>query len=172
MFNERNSSITRYDRKHFVDYLNILANAKGLSLRAIERCITRLRIVMDQTPSDQYLDSVLLALLIVLYTNEREYFNQIVNGQVSPEDVIKDLTSLSGGKLPQKEINVLYAYLSVADPDKGRAEERIKELRTKQSKDHEAYQLLLIMNKICGNDRYNISLDKIAKKIDLVSWIN
>ncbi len=172
IFYERNSSITRYDRKHFVEYLNIIANAKGLSLRDIERCITRLRIVMDQTQSDQYLDPVLLALLIVLYTNEPEYFNQIVNGQVSPEDVIKDLTSLSGGKLRQNEINVLYAYLLVADPDKGRAEERIKELKTQQSEDHEAYQLLLIMDNICGNDRYNISLDKIAKKIDLVSWVN
>ena len=172
IFNERNSSITRYDRKHFVEYLNIIAIAMGLSLRTIERCITRLRIVMDQTPSNQILDPILLALLIVLHFNQPEYFSRIINGQVPPEDVIKDLTSLSNGKLSQHKINVLHAYLLVADPDQLRKAKQIKELKTKIDEDPENISLIQVIFDIQNEGRYDISLEEIAKKIDLVSWVN
>ena len=115
-FQARNSPQIQNDRKNFVEFLNIIANATGLSLRAIERCITRLRIVMDQTPSDHHLDPVLLALLIVLHSNQREFYDQIIDGQASPDDVIKYLISLPGAKFRQHDINILHAYLLVADP--------------------------------------------------------
>ena len=171
IFDERVSLQTQYDRNHFVEYLNILANAMGLSLRAIERCITRLRIVMDQTQSNHFLDPILLALLIVLHSNRHEFFDQIVDGQVAPEDVIEYLTSLPGGKFSQLNINYLHAYLLIADPDIERADERIEELKAKQSKDEEPSSLLRIIDGIFGSGRSRIPLDHIAKKIDLVSWV-
>lgn len=170
-FQARNSPKTRYDRKHFVDFLNVIANATGLSLRAIERCITRMRIVMDQTPRDQYLDPVLLALLIVLHSNQREYYDQIIDGQVSPDDVIKYLNSLPGGKLGKREINILHAYLLIADPDEERYDKRVEELRLKESEDQVASSILLNIGSIQGSGRFDIPLIEIAKKIDLASWV-
>ena len=171
-FDERTNYKTRLDREHFVDYLNVLANAMGLSLRAIEKCITRFRIFMDQTPNNQYLDPILLALLIVLHSNRTEYFNQIINGQAPPEDVIEDLTSLFRGKLRQNEINVLHANLLIADPDEVRYIKRIDELKTIQNDDEKASSLLQIIGDLKRVGRYRISLHQIAKKIDLVSWVN
>ncbi len=99
IFDKRIHQPFQHDSWFFIEFLTLLANAMGLSLRAIERCMTRMRIVMDQTPSDHYLDPVLVALLIVLHSNKRELFDQILNGQGPPEDVIEYLNSLSDYKL-------------------------------------------------------------------------
>ena len=171
IFDDRMSRQTQYDRKNFVEFLNILANATGLSLRAIEGCITRLRIVMDQTQNNQFLDPVLLALLIVLHSNRRNYYDRIIAGQVPPEDVIEYLTSLPGGKLSEREKNILYAYLLIADPNKARADSRIRDLKNKQFDDDEAASLVRIIGSIPGIERSQISLVQIAKKIDSVSWV-
>ena len=171
IFAKRSNQASQYDREHFVEYLNVLANAAELSLRAIERCITRLQIVMDQTPSNHYLDPVLLALLIVLHSNKREYYHQIINGEVSPKEAIDFLSSFYGSKMPRNNILVLYAYLLVADPDHARSITEIKGLMTKESEDQEAGFILNVVRGIQRLGRNHISLDNIARKIDLAAWV-
>ncbi len=174
IFKERSQKGSQYenDRDNFVEYLNILANAMGLSLRAIERCITRLRIVMDQTPSNNNLDSALVALLIVLHSNRRDYYDKIIDGQVPPEDVIKLLTSLGDGKISQQQIKMLKAYLLFADPDDERVKKGIAELAMEQKKDGDAESIIKILEHMMDTYRSRIPLDQIAKKIDLASWVS
>ena len=175
IFEERNHSAFRYDRKHFVEFFNYLATAIGLSLRAIERCITRLRIVMDQTPSDHYLNPVLVALLIILRSNQPEFYGRIISGADSPDEVIEYLTSLSGGKIQQSDYStiILHAYLLIADPDRKRAQSRDEKLELDAASGNDAYasSLLKMRNDVGRGISWNISLADIAKKIDLVSWV-
>ena len=175
-FDERTHPEIQYDRKHFVEYFDLLANAMNLSLRARERCITRLRIVMDNTPSDQYLKPVLVALLIILRSNLPDLYTQIINGEASPEDVIGKLNSLSGGKFEQSEnfVTVIHAYLLIADPDRERAQNRGKELvREAKDRGEDSYAASLLRMKqiILQNNRSHMPIDEIAKKVDLVSWV-
>ncbi len=171
IFNERKHPIIQYDKTRFVEYLYFLANATGLSLRAIERCITRLRIVMDQTPSDQYLVPILLALLIVLHSKKPELFDQIIIGQVPLKETIQYLNSLPDGKLSQHNINVLHAYLLIADPDTERSRERIAGLESGRISNEQTQRLLEIIGSIRRTNGTQISLTEIAKKIDLASWV-
>ena len=171
-FKEPNHPLTHYARKDFVEYFNIFANATGLSLRTIERCMTRFRIVMDQTPSNQFLDTILLALLIVLHSYKPEIYDQIINGQLSPEDTIKFLTSLPDVNISQEHIYKLHAHLLLADSDSARAKIQIEEFKSKPSEDEMASLILMFYNKIYVTHRPHISLVQIAKKIDLVSWIS
>ena len=167
IFNERSHSKIKYDRAHFVEYMNALANAMEMPLRAIERCITRLRIVMDQTLSDQHLGSVLLALLLVLHSKKRDFYDQIINGEVSPDDVVGYLTSI---KLSQQNVNILRAYLLIADLDRERSDEQIRVLMANRSQDQETNEVVTIIEKIIEMEEHHLSLVDLAKKIDLASW--
>ena len=175
IFEERNHSALRYDRKHFVEFFNLLATAIGLSLRAIERCITRLRIVMDQTPSDRYLNPVLVALLIILRSNQPDFYGRIISGAASPDEVIEYLTSLPGGKIQLSDNNtiILHAYLLTADPDKERAQSRHEKLELDAASgiDENASSILGMKHAVGKYIPRYMSLADIAKKIDLVSWV-
>ena len=75
-FADRKGHETMYDKGNFIDFFTAIADALGLTLRARERCITRLSVVMDQTPSSQYLEPILVALLIALRAKEPKMFRK------------------------------------------------------------------------------------------------
>ena len=176
-FEQRNNnSMTGQDRTHFVNFFTEIAEAMNLSLRACERCITRLRIVMDQTPTSQHLHPVLVALLIVLHSNKPDFYSRIISGNASPDDVIEELISISEGKIQQSDnnIKVIHAYLLIADPDRERAQQRNHQLVLDAKSDNNLYatSLMNLKQSIMDTDhQFDISLADIAKKIDLVSWI-
>ncbi len=174
VFEERNkNSSTAYDKTQFVEFFTLLSEAMGLTLRAQERCITRLRIVMDETPSNHYLRPVLVALLIVLRSNYPDLYNRFIRGEASPDDVMAFLTSLPGRKAWTDRLTIIHAYLLVADPDRNRARRRHTELKsaTQTGNDEYAASLMNMMKTIQGFPSRDISLDGIAKKIDLVSRV-
>ena len=175
-FEQRNNnSTTAQDRTHFVNFFTEIAEAMNLSLRACERCITRLRIVMDQTPTSQFLHPILVALLIVLRSNKPDFYSRIISGKASPDDVIEELISISGGKIQQSDnnIKVIHAYLLLADPDRERAQERNHQLvlDAKSGDNSYATSLMNMKQYITNFGQLRISLAEIAKKIDLVSWV-
>lgn len=81
-FANRTNFEVRYDRQSFVEVFTSLADLFGLSLRARERCISRLRVVLDQTPSERYLDPILVALLIVLRSNKPDLFARLTHSGI------------------------------------------------------------------------------------------
>ena len=175
IFDERNDPHTQFDRNNFVELLDALADVEELSLREIEKYLTRLRIVMDQTRSNQYLDPVLLVLLIVSYSKRHNFYNQIIDGKVTLGTAIPYFNSLRGApfpdaKLGQREVDKLHAYLLAAIPDRECADKWIKELRFRE--DQDATSILEIFDGISEIERSQISLVDIAKKIDLAFWIN
>lgn len=98
IFAERNNHESAYDREHFVDFFSKLADLTEMSLRTRERCIARMKVVLDQTPSNHYLDSVHVALLIVLRTQKPELYNRVARGQVGSDEVMDYLANLPNGK--------------------------------------------------------------------------
>ena len=76
----RTGSEVRYDKENFVDFFTAIADVFRLSLRARERCITRLVVVLDQTPSNNYLDPVLVAFLLILRSKQPDLFHALCNG--------------------------------------------------------------------------------------------
>ena len=180
VFAERKGSEVAYDRSNFVEFFTLLANAMGLSLRARERCITRLRVVMDQTPSNHYLDPILVALLIVLRSNSAALFNSVISGEASADTVMKFLVSLPGGKEFQtgRPGIVIHAYLLAADNDHDRAKDLDDQLRNdvendKLSEDarRRASDLLEMKRHISGGMRMGVSLAPVAAKIDLAAMV-
>ena len=180
IFAQRTGSTTAYDRSNFIDFFTLLANAVGLSLRARERCITRLRVVMDQTPSNHYLDPILVALLIILRSNKSELFTRVISGEAPAETVMEFLASLPNGdefKTGRPGI-VIHAYLMAADRNHDRVQKREAQLREDaeneklpEDKRRYAAELLEMKRHINGGMRMGISLAPVAAKIDLVAMV-
>lgn len=178
VFAERKGSEVAYDRNNFIEFFTMIASAVGLSLQARERCITRLRVVMDQTPSNQYLDPILVALLIVLRSNKPDLFTKVISGEAAAETVMEYLSSLpNGGEFKTGRARVvIHAYLMAVDRNQDRVQNREAQLRADTENDklpedirRHAAELLEMKQHINGGMRMGVSLAPVAAKIDLAA---
>jgi hypothetical protein len=177
-FSKRIDRQTQYDKDNFVDTFTELADVHGMSLRARERCIARLCIVMEQIQPKHYLDPTLLALLIVLRIKKAILFNRLCAGIDGPEEVMLYLSGLPGGQVlvAGRSGVEIEAYLIAADPNKERAEARALTL-TRQADEADvsdpptiklrAADLAQMRRHIFSGFRHSVSLAHLANKIDL-----
>jgi len=179
VFAERKGEVAQ-DKRHFVEFFTAIADLFALSLRARERCITRLRVVMDQTPSNHYLEPILVALLLVLRSNAVDVFWGLVRGETSPEEVMTRLRGLprAKGLLNNRVEVILEAYLIASDPDDKRVEARNARLNAVAADEHpdreeraRARKLLEVHRCVGGRWGQGLSLKFVAGKIDLASAI-
>jgi hypothetical protein len=168
----------RNDRDNFVAYFTKLADLFDLSLRARERCFTRMRLVMDQTPPDHYLDPVLVALLVVLRAKQPSLYANICRGHVSSDDVVAHLAALPGGQAFVQDHSgiVVEVFLMAVDRDQKRASAKRAELkRLLEDNDappdvrRRAEKIFQMSQAVPGPGRGGIDLDSIARKIDLAA---
>lgn len=180
IFSQRTGSEVRYDKQNFIDFFTALADLFGLSLRARERCVTRLAVVMDQTPSNHYLDSIVVALLVVLRSKQPDLFHGLCIGSIAPADAMNSLSRLPGGaKFVAERSGVLIeTYLLVGDADSARTEARYTELDalTKDSNadptdQSRARDLIDMRRHIPSGHRFGFSLRNIAAKVDLAALV-
>ena len=167
-----------HDRQNFIDFFSSLADALSLTLRAQERCITRLRVVMDQTPNNHYLEPVLVALLIILKANNPNLFRRLCRGDAIAKDVMSYLYDLPNGKdiFSGRDGILVEAYLIASDDNLDRKGKFISELsvwinnqEVKENKDR-AMQLIQMINTISKGMR-DISFSHVSRKVDLAAWI-
>ena len=181
-FSKRNGQQTRYDKDNFVDAFTELADVHDMSLRARERCIARLCVVMEQTPPNHYLDPFLLALLMVLRLKNAILFSRLCSGIDGPEEAMQYLSGLPGGQalVAGRSGLIIEAYLIAADPNKERVEIRMLALtRQADEKDvsdppavkYRARELADIRNHIFSGWRDSVSLANVASKIDLAAAV-
>ena len=130
VFAARNGSETRYDRSNLIETFTALADIFRLSLRARERCITRIAVVMDQTPSDHYLDPIVMAFLVVLRLKNLELFSAICSGAASPKEAMSFLAALPGGAnfVANRTGLLIETYLLAGDANEERKLARYKAL--------------------------------------------
>jgi hypothetical protein len=180
LFTQRNSHELEYDKRHFVEFFTALSNLFDLSLRARERCMTCFVIVMEQTPSNHYLDPILVAFLLVLRIKRFDVFQPLVDGITSPADAMTWIATQPGGTLfcRSREGAILEANLIAADPDRDRQGVRMKEI-SELSKDTDstssahmyARELQECLQWVMRGSRGRMSLRVAASKIDMVAMI-
>lgn len=168
----------RYDRSNFVDFFSALAEAIPLSLRTQERCMTRLRVVMDQTPENHYLDPVLAAVLIVLRAAAPDLFERLRLGAATAKDVMSYLNALPGGrKIVSDQLGlVIEAYLIAADEDEDRKTSVVNALQvTSQNESVPEYlharELLEMVRHVQRPARGTPRLSRLTNKIELASGL-
>lgn len=169
-----------WDNDPFSKCFTPLARLLGLSLRACEGCILRLKTVMDQTPKDHYMYPPLVALLIVLKSNRPDLFQKIIGGD-TPEDVMEDLEALPRGQkyVYSQDGIILNARLIHADPDKARAERSVVRWRTIRDNEKQpdeirerAGAIVDYVEKLRREVFHNqLPLDKLVARIDLAAMI-
>lgn len=175
IFARRNHSEQRYDQQNFIEFFTPLADAVPLSLRARERCMTRLRVVMDQTPDSQYLDPIVVAVLLVLRSNCPDLFRGLTEGRKSAKDVMAYLRGLPNGTefAKGRPALIIEAYLIAMDENEDRKVVTLSDL-DRLSKDANAPEQsrnyageVLEMIKHTGRPfGRTASLNSIAQKID------
>lgn len=178
VFSLRIGSELQYDKSNFIDCFTLLADIFELSLRARERCVTRLAVILDQTPSNHYLDPILIALLVVLRSNAPKVFNLICRDMLTPEEIMKTLLKLPGGdKLVAGRQGVLIeSYLMAGDRDRHRTEARYKVLEEISNNaanpaEQSRAQDMLGKRRFFNSSRDYPSLNYVATKIDLAAMI-
>lgn len=180
VFKARTGSETRYDRKNFVEVLTALADIFGLSLRARERCITRIAVVMDYTPNDHHLDPVLVAFLVVLRLKNMELFSMLCSGTASPEEAMEFLaTRPAGAKFVQDGYGVLIeAYLLASDSNEARKSARYRALEAmaedanaNPAEKSRAGKVIRMHADVGGGFGGDFPLKQVAEKIDLAAAV-
>ena len=180
VFAQRTSRELEYDKKNFVEFFTALANLFDLSLRARERCMTCLVIVMEQTPSNHYLDPIIVAFLLVLRIRNFDLFQSLVQGNSSPKDAMAYLRNQRGGEAFSRGRSsaILEANLIAGDADEERQRERLQEIEKVVSEaghtsSDQAYarDLQQCLGWVRGGSRGYFKLNSVASKIDMVAMI-
>ena len=162
-----------HDEELLVEMLALFGDAFNLSLRARERCLTRLQLVMDQISPETPWEPIWVAFLLILRTKEKSLFDEIVSGNASATNVMDELTKKIGDQKTHLTgwDSVLYAFLFAVDKDRKRVERELERLVDKASQDDASEALkdytdrvLEIHKQVRGSYRNLLS---IAGKIDL-----
>ena len=181
-FSRRTGDQTRCDKNNFIDAFTELADIHDMSLRARERCIARLCIVMEPTPANHYLDPFLLALLMVLRLKAANLFKNICSGVDGPEETMQYLSELPGGAqlVAGCSGQIIEAYLTASDPNRERKELRHIALQRQVNETDmsdppavkfRARQLTDMKRHIYLGFRDSVSLVNITGKIDLATSV-
>lgn len=178
VFNSRKHHELQYDASNFVDYFSALADVFGLTLRARERCMTMLAVVLHQTAEDQFLYPELVAFFIVLRAVRPELFQALSNGTCSPEAVMTAVGDLPKGRefVADHTGIVLESYLWDFDPDRTRADAYYKKLEDLWNSNQgepaartRASELLRIRGAMSSSRFRKPDYRKVAAKIDLAA---
>ncbi len=169
-----------YDWDHFVETFTVLSKVFSLTVRARERCLTRLALVAIQTPVNHFLDPVIVAFLLVLRDVRGDLYQGLITGSSSPQEVMTAVRSLSTGRelTVSRFASVIEAYLVVGDVDRERGA-RVWEELTKLAEDKtptaEAIRAREVVEKrrfIDGQWGRSFSLLSVVNKIDLASIVD
>jgi hypothetical protein len=181
VFARRSGRETQNDRQNFVRTFSKLADLFGIGLRTRERCIVRLKVVLDQTPDDHYLDPIHVALLIVLRIKQQTLFAALANGSASSDDVMDCLTNQPGGQdfVFDRIGIVLESYLIESDTNHERRSAAIARISAQMNSEdltEKQRSRYIDLHRMTSNERYGMrmsspSIANIAAKIDIAAYI-
>jgi hypothetical protein len=177
----RNQSQTRGDEDAFLSTLAELATVFQLSLRAIERVMTRLCLVAGQTPVNNFLDPILVAFLIVIRMANPRLFEQLLSGAVGSEATMEFVRSRPGGAefVASRLGAVIECYLLAGDSNEERVKMKYAELEAiaRGSPDTPEGKHAVMLKGLRPDipphafHRYQFRTSSIARKVDLASTL-
>ena len=173
----KQNSTLAYDHDNFVEAFTLLASMFDLPLRARERCLTRLAVALTQTGSKQYLDPIVLSLLLVLRTKEPALYAGLIGGSIAPRNLIETLRKLPAARefAASRMSTVLEAYLIAGDVVRERAEQVLKELQEVAQGQPDtadvarARELVDMQRHVQGGRWRDFSIYHVANKVDLAA---
>jgi len=140
--------------------------------------MTRLRVVMDETPANQHLDPALVAVLIVIRSDDPLLYAMLGQGLATAKDVMHYLSRLPGGKhiVTGHMGMVIEAHFLAADENGDRKEAAVNALvaaaQDEKSPDFQhALDLLAMLRHIETSRRGAPRLSQITCKIDLAAGL-
>lgn len=140
--------------------------------------MTRLRVVMDQTPATQHFDPVLVAVLIVIRSDDPLLYAMLCQGVATAKDVMNYLSSLPGGRkiVTGHMGTVIEAYFLATDENEDRKNAAVNALvavaQSEKSPDFQHARELLGMLQRFESPRRGIPrLSQITRKIDLAAGL-
>jgi hypothetical protein len=167
------------DRRWVVEVMSVLSRHFELSLRVVERMVTRVMLVVRQTPTNHYMDPILTVFMIFLRLRDPALLRELVAVRVEASALMEAVSKMgaSGKSFYEShaakviEAHVLYAhnsreyvgaYLQGVSKLQGQASDpvslRMREIGSiYENVRHENFR------------RGSISLARIAERIDLVS---
>ena len=172
---KQNSSLA-YDHDDFVEAFTLLAGMFDLSLRARERCLTRLGVVLTQTPNSHYLDPIVLSLLLVLRAKRSDLYSGLVGGSIAPQDLMATLRQMPKDRELTEDwfLSTIEAYLILGDVVRTRKEATIKALRDLYEKEPNTPQGMHaseLLNKVDDFRSRGFSTKHVANKVDLAAKV-
>lgn len=169
----------RGDLSTFVDVFCELAHTKELSLRTQEHCISRLAVVLDQTPPGYHLYPVLAATLIVTRAINQRLFSQIRSGTASSEELMQWLRESRTKFKPGDRVGIsIESYMNAADPNETRRALRLQRLEVSandaliepEDRNH-ASAVLTFTSQLMNSFNGAPNLNYLTNKIDLADRV-
>ena len=165
------------DRQLFIDSFTALSDVFELTLRARERCITRFKIVLDQTPNNNKLYPQLVALLVVVRATDPLLFERIANGRITPFEVMDYMGQkrYGAGFVDSDEgrilLGLLIAYFPLSKKYKEFHDQAIYFSEHTSGMEQEGW--LLVVRVLTNEKRNNSarSFQELARKIDISSGV-
>ena len=169
----------RHDYENFVDAFVVLSDVFNMSLRARERCLTRLAVVLTQTQENQYLDPFVCIFLIVVRTMRSDLYNGLISGDLSPRELVTTIMNLPRGRAfsDSRVSTVIEAYLIAGDIDKVRGKEIRRELDELAKLEPTTKDIIRaralgdMMGFVSRRGLSDFSTTYVANKIDLASRV-
>lgn len=168
-----------YDHENFVETFAQLSGVFNMSLRARERCLTRLAVVLTQTPENHYLDSFVASFLIVIRTMRPDLYRGLISGELAPRKIMLAVKEMPGARAfaDSRVPTVIEAYLIAGDVDRGRREDVQKELKALAEGEPasvdglRARELVDMLGHVARRGFRDFSTSYVANKIDLASRV-
>lgn len=173
---------TQHDGNELVETIGELAKVFRLSLRTIERAMARVALVCSQTPTNHFLDPILVAFLVVLRIKNIQIFEELVAGHISPDDVMTYVRTFPGGAafaLSHLGITI-EAYLLTGDSNEQRKNSKIATLRAAAESAVElpetsrAQKIMQALTYAPFNNfhRYGSNISSVANKVEMASSLS
>ncbi|MEY2891405.1 MAG: hypothetical protein RJA98_1313 [Pseudomonadota bacterium] len=169
-----------YDLDNFVEAFAQLSGAFGMSIRARERCLTRLAVVLTQTPENHYLDPFIACFLIVIRTMHPDLYSRLISGSLAPRQLLSVVNEIPQARefASSRLSTIVEAYLIMGDVDSDRGakvERALRDLSEAQGTSVEgarARELVDMLGHVRGSRTYrDFSISQVADKVDLASRV-
>lgn len=179
-YRKENYSELKDDRQWIVSTIIALANNFNLSLRIIQRMVSRLMLVIRQTSKNSYLDPVLVVFMIFLRMFHDGLLRKYLSGEIQANEVMSEIkdSDVGGRAFYESHVGMLIeAYLFFAHKQKyDYVNKYFSQIHEFNASDVTVEQQRVIeVSRRFENirnqnfNRFGINLEDIERRINLVS---
>lgn len=166
-----------HDKEFFVRLFSSLAEGADASLRVQAQCISRLALLLEQTPITQQHPPALVATLLLMRALSPDTFARLLTRDISTDHVLNWVANTTAWRgLDDDDRLHFKALLRVVDPNPNSVDVRLRELADRAKNESEArpvrdeaereFEEINRLRRIAG---HRSSLQRLIQKIDLVN---